>query len=291
MLSMRNLIIAFLLHVGAFAFFFAVACLQNLFKPKETVIPIELEIVVNENLDGKIDEPPPLVNPVQTEKPPIKPKQITEKKIPEASEKLDAVVKIKEKDPPKKDPPKKDPPKKDPPKKPDPPKKNEPPKKTKEQMRKERLERMRNAAKATRKKVEIEVKDAPSGDGRTERRIHNKDEIYKHLMGGAKPGSVNRLATNERQRCVSLIQMALRAKWKELSPSIDREGTVSLTVQITEAGRLVNCRIVRSCGGQLSDKAVLSVASSVGVIRGLSREFIDMSRRESLTINYEVERR
>ena len=286
MLSMRNLFIAFLLHVGAFAFFFAVACLQNLFKPKETVIPIELEIVVNENLDGKIDEPPPLANPAQTERPKIEPKRITEKKIPEASEKLDAVVKVKEKDPPKKDPPKKDPPQK-----PDPPKKNEPPKKTKEEIRKERLERMRNAAKATRKKVEIEVKDAPSGDGRTERRIHNKDEIYKHLMGGAKPGSINHLATNERQRCVSLIQMALRAKWKELSPSIDREGTVSLTVQITEAGRLVNCRIVRSCGGQLSDKAVLSVASSVGVVRGLSREFIDMSRRESLTINYEVERR
>lgn len=289
-LCVRNLLIALLMHVVFFLALFVIATFQDLFKPKEVVIPIELKIVVNENLDGKENEPPPLANPQPPPPPPPKPKPAEVVKIPDAGEKLEAVVKVREKEKPPKKPPEKVPPKKDPPKKVDPSKKEEK-QKTKEQLRKERLERMRNAAKATRKKVDIEVKNVPSGDGRTERRIHNKAEIEKLLMQGVKPDSVNRLASNERQRCVSLIRMALQRRWEELSPSIDREGTVVLSVQITDAGRIVNARIVKGCGGALSDKAVLAVARSVGIVGGLSPDFIASCRNESISINYQVESR
>jgi TonB family protein len=90
------------------------------------------------------------------------------------------------------------------------------------------------------------------------------------------------------QRCASLIQMALNRRWDELSPTIDQEGMVVLEAQFTDAGRLVNCRIVRSCGSALSDRAALSVASSVGIVFGLSPEFIANSRKSPVQINYKV---
>ena len=69
-LCVRNLLIALLMHVVFFLALFVIATFQDLFKPKEVVIPIELEIVVNENLDGKENDPPPLVNPQPPPPPP-----------------------------------------------------------------------------------------------------------------------------------------------------------------------------------------------------------------------------
>ena len=57
-LSTRTLVIALLLHVAFFLSFWIFSLLNH--KPKETIIPIDLTVVVNENLDGKEDEPPPL---------------------------------------------------------------------------------------------------------------------------------------------------------------------------------------------------------------------------------------
>jgi TonB family protein len=144
---------------------------------------------------------------------------------------------------------------------------------------------------ATTVKTPIVVKNAPSGNGRTAKRTLSDAEVLKLLNQGYKPGTREQLATSELQRCLSLIQMALNSKWAEMAPAVDREGTVLLSVNFDSAGRMVNCRIARSCGSAVSDRAALSVASRVGYIAGLSPEFISKFRNSALTIRYKVEAR
>ena len=69
-LSGRSFALALALHLAAFAVFWIVAACHGLFDKKETIIPIDLTVVVNENLDGKENEPPPLVNPTPEPPPP-----------------------------------------------------------------------------------------------------------------------------------------------------------------------------------------------------------------------------
>lgn len=289
-LSGRSLALALALHLAAFAVFWIVAACQGLFEKKETIVPIDLTVVVNENLDGKEDEPPPLVNPTPEPPPPPKPKprpKPVEKK-PEPPKALEQIVtnvvktvkKEEKKDEKREEKPK---PKKEKPKPP------EPPKKTAEERRKERMKRIRDRMKTVNKKVTIEVKDAKaSGDGRTARQTLSPAEIQRRLNAGYRPGTENTLAANEKQRCLSLIQMAIEDKWETLSPKVGRNGTVLLSVQFNSAGGLVNVRLVKGCGDALSDQAALSVARAVTSIRGLSAEFIAEFRREPLTIRYNV---
>jgi TonB family protein len=279
-LGTRTLVVALLLHVAFFLVFWIVSLLN--FKPKETVIPIDLTVVVNENLDGKEDEPPPLEQTKpEPPPPPPKPEPKVEPPPPPKAEKVEAVEMVKE--PPKKKEEKK-PEKKE--EKKEEKKKPEPPKKTREQIMKERIAQMRK--NATTVKTPIVIKNVPSGNGRTDKKRLSDEEVRKLLNQGYVPGRSEQIAQSEMQRCASLIKMALDRRWSELSPTIDREGTVVLEAQFTDAGRLINCRVVRSCGSALSDKAALSVASSVGVIFGLSPEFIAKSRNSPIQINYSV---
>ena len=282
-LGVKSIILALSGHLVFFLLCWCVASFS--FKTKETVIPIDLTVVVNENLDGKEDEPPPL-NESKPEMPPPAPKPKAEAPPPELDKNVDAVEVVKEK-PKKKE---KRPEKKKPEKKKEPEKKKpEPPKKSREELLRERIERMRKSA--TTVKTPIVVKNVPSGDGRTEKKTLSEAEIRKRLGQGYRPGRREQLASGERQRCLSLIQMALDSKWRELSPAVEREGVVLLSVNFDRAGRMVNCRLTKSCGNAVSDRAALTVASRVGYIAGLSPEFIEEFRRETLTIRYKVESR
>ena len=131
-LGVRNLTIAVALHVSLFllAYLFAKVSV----KPKETAIPIDLTVVVQENLDGNEDEPPPLSPPEPTPPPPTQPKAKPVDRVetpPKVDSKVDAVVKTPEKTKP------------EPPPKEVKPKPIEKPKKTAEQLRKEKEERER----------------------------------------------------------------------------------------------------------------------------------------------------
>ena len=98
-LSTANVVLALVIHVACFLGFFFFARFH--FKPKETVIPIDLTVVVNENLDGNEDEPPPLDDPPP--KPPEPPKVVTPPPPPpKVDTKVDAVVKEPEKKKPEK---------------------------------------------------------------------------------------------------------------------------------------------------------------------------------------------
>ena len=278
-LSTKTLIVALLIHMAFFSAFWIFSIVN--FKPKEVVIPIDLTVVVNENLDGKENEPPPLEESEPEPPPEPKPEVKVEPPPSPKVENVEAVEVVKEPETEKKSVKKVE---KKPEKKPA--KKPEKPKKTKEQLLRERIAKMRKSA--TPVKTPIVVKDVPSGDGRTSRKTLSDAEVRRLLNQGYVPGRSEQLAASEAQRCASLIKMALDRRWSEVSPTIDREGMVVLEAQFTDAGRLVNCRIVKSCGSVISDRAALSVASTVGIVFGLSPEFIASSRKSPVLINYNV---
>ena len=223
-MSTANVVLALVIHVACFLGFFLFARLH--FKQKETVIPIDLTVVVNENLDGNEDEPPPLDDPPP--KPPEPPKVVTPPPPPpKVDTKVDAVVK----EPEKPKPPEK--PKETleerlkrmrelvKPKEPEKPKKEEPkkPEKTKEELLKERMEQMVKSAKT----VKIQVPDKPSGNGKTAKQTMTEDQIRKLLSQGYTPGKTTQLATSTMQLCLSRIQMAINARWSQVNPCIGAE--------------------------------------------------------------------
>ena len=274
-----NVVIAIAVHVLAFLGFYVFAAFHGLFDKPEEIVPIDLTVVVNENLDGKENEPPPLKKPEPPKPKPPKPKP--KPKEPEKPKALEQIVTniVKSVDKKQEKPEKKE------------EKKPEPQKKTAKELREERMKQMRESAKTINKKVTIEVKNAPSGDGRTAKKTLSDAQIRDLLNKGYKPGTSEQLATSGMQRCLSLIQMAIKEKWDRLSPKIGNNGTVLLSVQFNSSGGLVNVRLAKSCGDKLSDDAALSVARSVSAIPGLSDEFKSRFRREALTIRYYVSNR
>ena len=62
-ISRRTLAIALLIHLSFLVVFWLFAACHGLFDKKEEIIPIDLTVVVNENLNGKENEPPPLKKP------------------------------------------------------------------------------------------------------------------------------------------------------------------------------------------------------------------------------------
>ena len=291
-MSTANVVLALVIHVACFLGFFLFARLH--FKQKETVIPIDLTVVVNENLDGNENEPPPLDDPPP--KPPEPPKVVTPPPPPpKVDTKVDAVVK----EPEKPKPPEK--PKETleermkrmresvKPKEPEKPKKEEPkkPEKTKEELLKERMEQMVKSAKT----VKIKVPDKPSGNGRTERQTMTEAQIRKLLSDGYVPSSKTQLATSTMQLCLSRIQMAINARWAQVNPRIGAEGYVLIAVRFNASGQMVNCRLSESCGDKTSDSAALTVVRSVAPIAGLDKEFLREFGKQDLIIRYKVQAR
>jgi outer membrane biosynthesis protein TonB len=298
-----NVVLALAVHLAFFVAVFVFAKFH--FKPKETVIPIDLTVVVNENLDGVDDEPPPLDDPPVPEPTPVQHVTPTPPPPPPPAEvKLDAVVKVPEKKKPEEKKPEK--PKetledrikrmrdsaKATEKKPEPKskpeeKKPEPPKKTKEELLKERMEKMRDSAKT----VKIKVKDVPSGNGRTERQTRSPDEIAKLLNMGYKPGTKTKIADSTMQYCLSRIEQAINARWDQVNPRIGKSGHVLIAVRFTMSGKMVNCRLSESCGDKVSDAAALTVVRTVGTISGLDKDFLKEFSKQDLVIRYKVQSR
>ena len=62
-LELRIVAIVFLVHLAFFAGLWVFDALAGLFDKPDEIIPIDLTVVVVENLDGNPDEPPPLKKP------------------------------------------------------------------------------------------------------------------------------------------------------------------------------------------------------------------------------------
>ena len=273
-LGARSVGMAVALHIVAFLLLYLFAMLH--LKPRETVIPIDLTVVVNENLDGEENEPPPLNNPPPKVE---QPKPTPPPAPPKVEEKIEAVEQIIEKKPekPKEKPPEK--PKEE--KKPDPPK----PEKTKEQLMQERMERMRNSAKEVKNPPKIIVKNQPSGNGKTDKQNMSKAEIEKLLNQGYKPGTSTQLAASEEQRCISLIREAFYAKWNRPPWSADLK-EMHLKVRFGDNGRVLGYQLEKRSGDPKADATVLQAAALVSSVPGLSLDFL--TKNPSVTIRFKV---
>ena len=273
-LGARSVGMAVALHIVAFLLLYLFAMLH--LKPRETVIPIDLTVVVNENLDGEENEPPPLNNPPPKVE---QPKPTPPPAPPKVEEKIEAVEQIIEKKPekPKEKPPEK--PKEE--KKPDPPK----PEKTKEQLMQERMERMRNSAKEVKNPPKIIVKNQPSGNGKTDKQKMSEAEIRKLLNQGYKPGTSTQLAASEEQRCISLIREAFYAKWNRPPWSADLK-EMHLKVRFGDNGRVLGYQLEKRSGDPKADATVLQAAALVSSVPGLSLDFL--TKNPSVTIRFKV---
>ena len=144
----------------------------------------------------------------------------------------------------------------------------------------------------TAKTVNIKVPDVRSGNGKTDRKPPMTDkQIQDYLNKGYKPGSTTQIASSEMQYCISRIQQAIDARWREVMPRIGAEGTVVILARVNAQGRLVNCRLKDSCGDRTSDAAALTVVKTVPAISGLDREFLKKYAKEDLAIRYKVRER
>ena len=270
-ISGRTLAFALVIHLSFFIGFWLFAVCHGLFDKKEEIIPIDLTVVVNENLNGKENEPPPLKK-VEPPKPQPKPKPKPKVKEPEKPKELEKIVtnivtKVDKKEE-KKEP--------------------EKPKKTKEQLRKERMEQMRKSAKQVKAKVTIEVKNAKeSGDGRTAKKTLSDAEIQKLLNMGYKPGTSEQLAASDAQLGYSLIKMAFEEKW-EKPPWTDTMRPMTIRVWFGPGGRIVNYKLESSSGDAKADQSIKSAASRVGSVPGLPPAFIDKYRSSGVPVRFTV---
>ena len=247
-LNGKTLLIALAIHLLLFLAFWIFAFFHGLFDKDEEIIPIDLTVVVNENLDGKENEPPPLKNPDPPE--PEKPKPVPKEK-PKAKE-------------------------------------PEKPKKTAAELRKERIEQMRKSAKVSNKPVKIKVKNAKaSGNGRTDRKILSDAEIAKMLNMGYKPGTSNQLAANEEQLGYSLIKAAFEAKWDK-PPWTDTLRPMTIRVWFGGGGSVVRYTLEASSGDARADQSIKTAASRVGRVPALPAAFIDKYKSTGVPIRFTV---
>ncbi len=277
-LSKRNLAIALVLHVSTFVLFWLYAACHDLFDKEEEIIPIDLTVVVNQNLDGKENEPPPLkkVEP-EPPKPKPQPKPKPKVKEPEKPKELEKIVtnvvakvnkKAEEKRPEKKKP--------------------EPPKKTAKELREERMRKMRESAKQVNEKVTIEVRSAKaSGDGRTARKTLSDAEVMRRLNEGYKPGTSEQIATSELQLGYSLIKQTFEEKWDK-PPWTDTLKPMTIRVWFGGGGRIVKYHLERSSGDRKADQSILSAASRVGAIPALPAAFVDKFKRSGVPVQFTV---
>lgn len=277
-LSKRNLAIALVLHVSTFVLFWLYAACHDLFDKEEEIIPIDLTVVVNQNLDGKENEPPPLkkVEP-EPPKPKPQPKPKPKVKEPEKPKELEKIVtnvvakvdkKAEEKRPEKKKP--------------------EPPKKTAKELREERMRKMRESAKQVNEKVTIEVRTAKaSGDGRTARKTLSDAEVMRRLNEGYKPGTSEQIATSELQLGYSLIKQTFEEKWDK-PPWTDTLKPMTIRVWFGGGGRIVKYNLERSSGDRKADQSILSAASRVGAIPALPAAFVDKFKRSGVPVQFTV---
>ena len=262
------------IHVAFFAICFGFAACHM--RKDEVITPIDLTVVVVENLDGNPDEPPPLKKPEPEPPPPPppKPQPKPKPKEPEKPKELEKIVtNIVEKVEKEKKPEVKQP---------------EQPKKTKAELRKERIERMRQSAKDTKRKVEAPKSPAPpQPNGRTDKKTLTDAEIQKLLNAGYKPGSTTNLAKSEEQLYFSLIKQAFEAKWDE-PPWTDTLRPMVIRVWFGGGGKVLKYKLEQSSGDPKADATIRSAASRVGVVSGLSAGFIEKYGRAGVPVRFTV---
>lgn len=246
--------------------------------PKEEVFPIDMTIVVHENLEGAEDEPPPETPPqpepepepeppAPPEPPPPAPAKQPEETVKDAlvreAPKTNKVEVAKnEAKPPKAKP--------------------EEPKPDPKKLREERIARMRASTK------KIKDSPAPARQPRNNGRTEASPPDLARLLGDVafKPGSRNSgLDASDAKRCISLIYEAYYSQWT--SPVKTRDlGEMLLKVSFSRTGEVVSWKLVKSSGDAAADASVAEAAGKVKSVRGLSAGFIE--KNPSVVVRFTV---
>lgn len=270
--SSANYAKAVFLHAALFAAIWYFGSIET--RSGETVIPIDLSIVVHENLDGDPDEPPPEAppEPVPPEpespkppepepEPPKPPEPVVQEAVVQEQAKTNIVKKVEEPKPPKQ------------------PETPKPPKETREQ----RIARMRASARDVKT---VPQRTRPVSNGRTEMRPKDWEKL---LMQGYRPAAVNSgLDASEAQRCMSYIKKAFYDKWEQPAWT-DRLGTMHLEVDFGSGGRILGYRLVKSSGDPAADRTVMRAASQVGFVRGLTTAFLENNKTVTVVFTVKPE--
>ncbi len=269
--SMGNLSMAVIVHALMLFIFWMSA--RMAFTPEETVIPIDLTVVVQENLDGNENEPPPLTPPEPPPEPPKpqpKPEPPNPKpepvKVPDAvvqeTKKTNIVKKVETKP--------------------------EPPKLTEKEKREQRMKEMLESAvvvNTPKPAAKPNPKPQPQTNGKTGFKTQSAEEIARLLNQGYKPGVVDSIATSDDQRCASMIKRAFYDKWSPpaYSPSLRN---MLLKVQFNSQSQVTGYKLVQSSGDVAADNSVLAAAAAVKYVPGLTTGFL--SRNKTITIDFTV---
>lgn len=253
-MSSRNLARAVALHVAVVVLFLIFSIPL---RRRAEIIPIDLTVVVAENLDGNEEEPPPMEKPVARPAPPpveVKPPPVVEES------KVEALIKEPTKPKPKPQPPAEKP-------------------KTREQLREERRKEMLKEAKI----VKDSGKRQP--DGKTDKAKLSREEALKLLNQGYRAGKSDNLAADEEQRCISLIQQAFYSKW-ERPPWSSSLKEMLLDVNFDSAGHVTGFKLTQRSGEAAADRSVLEAAAKVSIVHGLSSGFL--KKYPTVTIRFKV---
>ena len=272
-LNRRNLAIALGLHVACFVGFYLFAVCHGLFEKEEEIIPIDLSVVVVENLDGKPDEPPPLKKPDPPPPPPPKPRPKPPKpdkpKQPDKPKALEQIVtnvtvKVDKKKEEQKKPAK--------------------PEKSQAELLKERMAEMRKSATLNKPP---KTPPRPQPNGRTDRKTLTDAEIQKLLNAGYKPGASTNLAASDEQLGFSLIKGAFEEKW-DTPPWTDTLKPMVIRVWFGGGGRILKSKIEQSSGDAKADASLRAAASRVGSIPALPASFIEKYSSSGVPVRFTV---
>ena len=268
-LTWRTFGIAFGLHVALFAFFWIMGVI-NFHKP-ETIIPIDMTIVppwAQQTDDPEPDPNPPPPEVKQEVKPP--PKAPEPEKV-EVKPKVEAVEKVVEKKKPEKVDLKKNAKLIKKPPKPPPPQKS-----------------LKDTAKVITPKPEpverppdLKIPDNVKkfGKGTAADKPLSNIDMKKLLEQGYRYGARNQLATSEAQRCVSLIQAAIRREWnKESFKWYSGLRPIQVDFQLGPGGVVRGFAIRSGSGDADVDRTAQSALRRLkanGRIDGLSKDFLE----------------
>lgn len=253
-ISPTTCMVAALLHLAFFAVLWF--CGQLDFTEKLDVIPIDLEFVAVENLDGVPDEPPPEPEtprppdpeppPPQPPAPPPEPPQPKNEDVVVPEPVKTNVVKAAEK--------------------PKEPEKPQDPPKPKESI-KDRIQRMIDSTKP------VDAPPKPRTNGRTDKKVLSEAEIARALAANLKPGSRNVLSADERTMCFALIKKAFYDRWEDRPAWKASLRDAVLRINLAQDGTVTGYRIVTSSTDSQVDASVLRAAAAVTRVPGLSYDF------------------
>ena len=268
-LTWRTFGIAFVLHVALFLFFWGMGLIN--FRKPDVIIPIDMTIVPpwaqqTDDPDPDPNPPPPEVK--QEVKPP--PKAPEPEKV-EVTRPVEAVEKVVEKKKPEKiDLKKKAKLVKTPPK-------PQPPQKSLKDTAKVVTPKPGPVERPPDLKIPDNVKKFGKGTA-ADKPLSNID-MKKMLDQGYRYGARNQIATSEAQRCVSLIQAAIRREWnKESFKWYSGLRPIQVDFQLGPGGVVRGFAIRAGSGDADVDRTAQSALRRLkasGRIDGLSAQFLE----------------